>query len=238
MHRGHFKIWRKIADNQSWSRGAVCRGLMLTLLQKANWKEGHFAGIRIEAGQFAFSGQALADELSINRRTLLRYLDILEQDGFITRTNMHKRFTLITIVNLHSYQGDFSTPAQPLSQLMSQGVHTKCHTIKEDKKVRINTPPTPKGESADFLAFWQTYPKRVGKDAASKAWAKRRNDMPEIKVLLSTLERQKQSDQWRKDGGQFIPNPATWINQGRWADGEDSATDTRPLWAANLGEIL
>jgi hypothetical protein len=24
--------------------------------------------------------------------------------------------------------------------------------------------------------------------------------------------------QWRKDGGQFIPNPATWLNQGRWDD--------------------
>ena len=26
------------------------------------------------------------------------------------------------------------------------------------------------------------------------------------------------SDQWRRDGGQFIPNPATWINQQRWLD--------------------
>jgi len=25
-------------------------------------------------------------------------------------------------------------------------------------------------------------------------------------------------DQWRKDNGQFIPNPATWLNQRRWED--------------------
>ena len=29
---------------------------------------------------------------------------------------------------------------------------------------------------------------------------------------------QKLSRQWQKDGGQYIPNPATWLNQGRWED--------------------
>lgn len=27
-----------------------------------------------------------------------------------------------------------------------------------------------------------------------------------------------QNEQWRKDNGQYIPNPATWLNQGRWDD--------------------
>lgn len=27
---------------------------------------------------------------------------------------------------------------------------------------------------------------------------------------------QKKSEQWTKSNGQFIPNPLTWINQGRW----------------------
>ena len=24
--------------------------------------------------------------------------------------------------------------------------------------------------------------------------------------------------QWTKEGGQYIPNPTTWLNQGRWDD--------------------
>ena len=41
---GYFKVWRKIEDSKSWSRGALYRGLMITLLQKANWKQGYFHG--------------------------------------------------------------------------------------------------------------------------------------------------------------------------------------------------
>ena len=29
---------------------------------------------------------------------------------------------------------------------------------------------------------------------------------------------QKESDQWTRDDGQFIPLPATYLNQGRWKD--------------------
>jgi hypothetical protein len=27
-----------------------------------------------------------------------------------------------------------------------------------------------------------------------------------------------EADQWQRENGRFIPNPATWINQGRWDD--------------------
>ena len=36
--------------------------------------------------------------------------------------------------------------------------------------------------------------------------------------LLTAVERQKCSSQWSRDGGQYIPNPATWLNQERWED--------------------
>jgi hypothetical protein len=38
-------------------------------------------------------------------------------------------------------------------------------------------------------------------------------------VVLAAIRSQSASDQWRKDGGQYIPNPATWIRQRRWEDG-------------------
>lgn len=69
-----------------------------------------------------------------------------------------------------------------------------------------------------FILFWRAYPKRVGKDEAWKAWQKRVNDMPATEEVLKSLEKQKASDQWNKDGGQYVPNPATWINRGSWAD--------------------
>jgi hypothetical protein len=36
--------------------------------------------------------------------------------------------------------------------------------------------------------------------------------------MLRALSWQRAQDQWTKDGGQYIPNPATWLNQKRWED--------------------
>jgi uncharacterized protein YdaU (DUF1376 family) len=81
-----------------------------------------------------------------------------------------------------------------------------------------STPQPPKGGDAasGFDAFWQAYPKKVGKIAARKAWKKAKR--PPTGIILAAVEQQKKSDQWRKDNGQYIPNPATWLNQGRWDD--------------------
>lgn len=69
----------------------------------------------------------------------------------------------------------------------------------------------------EFELFWAKYPKKVGKKAAQKAFQNAQN-RPQIDDLLEAIDRAMKSEQWRKDGGQFIPNPATWLNQGRWDD--------------------
>jgi hypothetical protein len=70
---------------------------------------------------------------------------------------------------------------------------------------------------SEFEQFWTHYPKKIGKKEALRAWEKAK-DKPDISSILTTLVVAKASDQWMKDNGQFIPNPATWLNQGRWAD--------------------
>jgi len=63
-----------------------------------------------------------------------------------------------------------------------------------------------------FLEFWGLYPKHVGKADALRAWRRRR---PPITRVRATLAWQVKSKQWLEG---FIPNPATYINQGRWED--------------------
>lgn len=88
----------------------------------------------------------------------------------------------------------------------------------EDESPPPVVPPTrgtvmPKG----FAEFWQAYPKKVGKQAALKSFARAIKNV-DLQTLLAAVERQKRSPQWSKDNGQYIPNPATWLNQGRWDD--------------------
>lgn len=69
-----------------------------------------------------------------------------------------------------------------------------------------------------FDAFWTAYPKKVGKGNAEKVWMKLKPDQDLMDRILQALAWQRKQDQWVKDDGQFIPHPATWLNQKRWED--------------------
>lgn len=75
--------------------------------------------------------------------------------------------------------------------------------------------PKPKKENQAFDAFWAAYPKKVGKAIARRSFE--RVKVP-AETLIAAVNAQKQSQQWTNDNGQYIPNPATWLNQGRWED--------------------
>jgi uncharacterized protein YdaU (DUF1376 family) len=69
-----------------------------------------------------------------------------------------------------------------------------------------------------FPKFWKLYPNKKAKPAAVKAWAKL-NVTPDLFCLIAQgLAKQCASPAWTKDGGQFIPHPATWLNGKRWED--------------------
>lgn len=101
---------------------------------------------------------------------------------------------------------------------------------KNQEPINTNTPLPPKGGGRvrpssvetvpdGFEAFWAAYPRKVGKPAALKAFAKVRPTEEQLRDMLGAIADQRQSVQWSKDGGQFIPHPSTWLSQERWADG-------------------
>lgn len=69
-----------------------------------------------------------------------------------------------------------------------------------------------------FDDFWKAYPKKQGKGAAEKAFMKIAPTKELLKAMLKVISEWKLSKQWTKDNGQYIPNPATWLNQKRWED--------------------
>ena len=95
--------------------------------------------------------------------------------------------------------------------------------IKQDhiyKEPNTNT-ITP---SAKLLAgeriekFWAEYPRKVGKDAAMKAFLKRKTDDALLGEMIEKLKLQIVENNWTRENQRYIPHPATWLNEGRWMD--------------------
>jgi len=99
-------------------------------------------------------------------------------------------------------------------------------TINHKLETR-NDKPT----NEEFEVFWKAYPKKTGKDLARTAFSKRKVNNELLETMLKAIAQQKNTDQWKKDNGQFIPMPATWLNQGRW---EDEVTTIVPDYMKGL----
>jgi hypothetical protein len=85
-----------------------------------------------------------------------------------------------------------------------------------ESRIRIQNPESENSVRTDFEKFWSAYPRKAGnKQKAFEAFKKA--DVS-LDILLAAIENQKQSAQWTKDNGQFIPHPTTWLNGRRWED--------------------
>jgi hypothetical protein len=109
--------------------------------------------------------------------------------------------------------GQVTDPSASVSASVSASEHQEGDARGESDKGDLYTSPLKVG----FDEFWSAYPKKVGKKAAVKAWAKA-TDKPGVQEVIGKINELKSTKEWQKDGGQFIPHPATWLNEGRWDD--------------------
>ena len=87
---------------------------------------------------------------------------------------------------------------------------TDTDTDIEEKK--------PSLQELRFAEFWAEYPKKKAKKDAQKAWNKIKPTAELFENIIEAVKFAKNSMEWKKENGRFIPNPATWLNGGRWDD--------------------
>lgn len=71
---------------------------------------------------------------------------------------------------------------------------------------------------SNFEWWWSEYPRKVGKLDAMRAWKQTSDVHPEIEKMIAILDKQANSNDWHKDGGAFIPYPASYLRAGRFLD--------------------
>lgn len=70
--------------------------------------------------------------------------------------------------------------------------------------------------AAAFEIFYKAYPNKKNVKTARTRWEKMKVTPELYREIMEGLERAKNSQEWGKDGGAYIPHPATWLNGEGW----------------------
>lgn len=131
-------------------------------------------------------------------------------------------------------QSKFPDPP-PVDEIICEQMQANAPGFVYESEDRVSNSSIVSSSTAlrGFDEFWSLYPKKVGKGAAERAWAKIRPDEQLRATIQAAIQRAMTSADWVKDSGQYIPHPATWLNQKRWED-EPMAIQKRPTSLVDL----
>lgn len=205
---GYIKLFRSMLDWE-WMSDSKTVSVFLYCLLSANHVQKKWHGVTIEPGQFITSLQSIQSATHLTQRSIRTALNNLKTTGEVTIKTTN-RFSLITVANWAFYQsgeGEASskTTRETTIKRQSNDNNQECKERKKDIR-------------GDFEVFWRSYPKKASKPAAMKAFQKINPSDSLLSTILEKLEKHKRSAQWQKDAGQYVPNPATWLNNRRWED--------------------
>lgn len=103
------------------------------------------------------------------------------------------------------------------------------------KKTSPSASPTA-SDHPEFARFWAAYPRKVGKPNGRKAWAKAIKGGADPAAIITAAERFAGQCARKRTETRFIPHPATWLNDERWADPRPatniSTSGATPWWEA------
>lgn len=219
-------------------------GVYIRLFIEAAWKDTSYKNVNLKRGQAIATLPKLAEQSGLSVQQVRTILNRLKSTGKITVENTAK-FSIITMLEydcdseINSQNNSLSTGyqqagnsqatvCQQADNSLSTGWQQAPYNNKlsdnqtirsSDHQKKTYIPDAKKTElEKSFEEFWAAYPKKTAKKNAFTAWKKIKPDDELLKIILYALERQKKSAQWQKDGRQFIPYPASWINGKRWED--------------------
>jgi hypothetical protein len=181
------------------------------------------------------------------RLTTLQEVGLLEatEGGFVVRSWTKWNKTAEEIGKLlakdreRKARKDAELEANSARNPTGNGTDSSAQSSTEQNSTEQSNLPTEgvaaaRGGDALFAEFYMAYPRKVGKEAARKKFL----------LLIKKTDAQVIVDGARRfgtdpnlpDDKNFIPHPATWLNQGRWEDEPLPARGDRPQHPVAPGE--
>lgn len=248
MHRGFICSWRKSFDSDvtknvnvwyfwSWCLHKACYSEQRVIM--------NFQEIILQPGQLIFGRKKAAEEIPLSEQEIRTCIRFLEKIGNLTIKSTN-RFSIITITNWSIYQDKECRVNQHINQQLTSkqpATNQQLTTYNKDKQLQQEIPPlSPTGEVGiennsspkpkrkkrisglspelleSFGKFWGVYPKHQSKLDAEKAWSKLSPQNGQVEIICDAVSRWSKTDQWKKDNGQYVPLPASFLNKRKWED--------------------
>jgi len=210
-----------------------------------SWEARGFLGYLLSLpNDWNFTVRGLVKQTGSSKSVILRIMTELKDAGYIKLERKKDKDGRFTQSSWHIYEvpyenhitqirntaktehGENGTPClrntvEPESRNTERGENGTIQITNNNKLLNVQSNNNNKEGVASeiqtmFDEFWAIYPKKVDKKGSLRAF----KNIPKLKevfpVIIQALEIQKQSIQWTKDHGQYIPNPTTYIHQERW----------------------
>ena len=200
---GFFKEQRRFSKFEAW----------IDILLRANHKETEilmdYKLVKVKPGQFITSEVKLSNDWNWNRKTVRKFLTMLESEEMILKKGT-ARWTSITVAKWASYQSDGQLNGQGVGQGVGQAMDRGLDTdknVKNDKNEKKNNrgkfiPPSideikeyckERNNNIDAEQFHDFY--------SSKNWFVGKNKMKDWKAAVRTWERNNKKEEPRTTRG-------------------------------------
>jgi hypothetical protein len=209
-----------------WLGGAIqgadmeTQGIFINLCAMA-WKNGG----AIEASE------RTARRLHVSSKCLANAIQVLTADGCLIETEggYSTKFILEQLSERTKLSVIRSAAGSKGGKAKAKQMPSKCQANATCDSDSDSNSDSVSDKEAGFDDFWQAYPRKVGKAAARKAWAKH-SCGDKFDAIIAALRAQKQQAAWTKDGGQYVPHASTWLNGERWEDETDAGDEPGPVY--------
>jgi hypothetical protein len=251
MTSGFTKLYNQIITSSIWSEDDKVRIMWITLLASADPK-GYVSGSI--PGMAAIARMSLPDA----KRSIKT---LCSPDPYSrSKENEGRRLEEVdggwVILNYPKYRAKRDPEERRLQNreakrrqrereknARSQQNVSQCQpTSAQDRSQKTDTTPysPPQGTGVElFDRFWSEYPRKVGKKKCRHIWNRLKPSAELAEKIITAVKAYKRTDQWQKNNGQFIPHPATWLNQERWNDEISASPEPKrgdPDWLPSEAE--
>jgi len=176
---------------------------------------GEITALCHQEGYCWAGNQYFADLYEVSKTSISTWIGNLKDAGHIT-VEMNYKEGSKHILNRYirilgeGIQENLTTPTRKLEHPIQENLRDN-NTVNTTKNITVNS-------IGDFDSFWTFYPRKAGKEAARKAWAKLRPDEHIMQLILDNVRERVEKGEWRKDNQSYILHASTYLNQKRWED--------------------